>query len=582
MDLKVKPFNLNDEQERWVNETLATMSLDDKIKQLFVDIAAPVNEEITKHIVEEKKFGGIRYMNRSPKEVLDLITWNQKYSRIPLLVAANTEAGGNGACKGGTTIGFETKVAATGNSKYAYEMGRISALEAKAVGCNTLFAPIVDIHKNWRSPIIATRTWGNNHENVIKYSKEYLKAAHEVGVGCFVKHFPGDGIDERDQHLANSINPLSTSEWDKTYGKVYKEMIDAGVEGIMAGHIMLPSYEKHFNKDLNGADFMPATLSKYLLKNLLREKLGFNGVIITDASHMLGMTGRMKRSQLVPQAIASGCDMFLFYNDYQEDFGYVKDALNAGTLTKERIDEAVTRILAYKAHLNLYKNSFEPDYQALSVVGCEEHKKISDEVAQKAITLVKSNEKGVLPLSLKKYKKILLMHHDITTPFNSFISNGGGTKYYEIVKEALEKEGFDVELYTPVLEQLKNASVEETQQIMNKLYTSKSPVSSITNKYDLVIHLANVPGNGVVQRIDFALVKGGIDIPWYSHELPVIFISVNSPFHLFDVPNVQTYINCYDANQNTMTALVDKLVGKNDFTGVSPVDAFCASEDTRW
>jgi beta-N-acetylhexosaminidase len=117
---------------------------------------------------------------------------------------------------------------------------------------------------------------------------------------------------------------------------------------------------------------------------------------------------------------------------------------------------------------------------------------------------------------------------------------------------------------------------------MNKLYTSKSPVSSITNKYDLVIHLANVPGNGVVQRIDFALVKGGIDIPWYAHELPVIFISVNSPFHLFDVPNVQTYINCYDANENTINALVDKLVGKDDFTGVSPVDAFCGCEDTRW
>lgn len=582
MDLKEKPFNLNNDQERWVNETLATMSLDDKIKQLFVDMAAPVNEQITAHIVKEKKFGGIRYMNKSPKEILDLISWNQKYSNIPLLVAANTEAGGNGACKGGTTVGFETKVAATGDEKYAYEMGRISALEAKAVGCNTLFAPIVDIHHNWRSPIIATRTWGNDVNRVIKYSKEYLKAAHEVDIGCFVKHFPGDGLDERDQHLANSVNPLSTKEWDESFGKVYKEMIDSGVDGIMVGHIMLPSYEKKFNKDLHGAEFMPASLSKYLLQDLLRKQLGFNGVIITDASHMLGMTGRMKRSQLVPQAIASGCDMFLFYNDYEEDFNYVKKAIADNRLTVERIDEAVTRILAYKAHLNLYKQSFEPNYDGLSVVGCAEHKKISDEVAKKAITLVKANEANVMPLTLKKYKKILLMHHDITTPFNSFISNGGGPKYYEVVKNRLEKEGFEVELYTPVLEQLKKASVEETQAIMNKLYTSKSPVSSITNKYDLVIHLANVPGNGVVQRIDFALVKGGIDIPWYAHELPVIFISVNSPFHLFDVPNVQTYINCYDANENTINALVDKLVGKDDFTGVSPVDAFCGCEDTRW
>ena len=117
---------------------------------------------------------------------------------------------------------------------------------------------------------------------------------------------------------------------------------------------------------------------------------------------------------------------------------------------------------------------------------------------------------------------------------------------------------------------------------MGRLYTSKSAIKTFTEKYDLIIQMANIPGNGVVQRIDFALTKGSIDMPWYVHELPVIFVSVNSPFHLIDVPQVQTYINCYDANVHTMKALCKKLTGEEKFTGVSPVDAFCGSEDTKW
>ena len=324
---------------------------------------------------------------------------------------------------------------------------------------------------------------------------------------------------------------------------------------------------------------MPATLSSTLISKLLREELGFNGLVITDASHMIGMTSRMARKDIVPTSIKIGCDMFLFYNDFEEDTKYVLDAVENGTLSENRIDEAVSRILAFKAHLGLNKGY---DDLSLTNIGLEDSKKIAFEVADKAITLVKYKDKEVLPLTTKKYHKILLLHHDISNPFNSYITNKNRKKYYEIVADELIEKGFEVEIYTPVLEQLKNASEDEVRNIMSKLYTSKSPVSSITDKYDLIIHMANVPGNGVVQRIDFALTKGAIDIPWYVHELPVLFISVNSPFHLFDVPQIRTYINCYDAKDYTMKYLVDKLVGESEFKGVSPVDAFCGCEDTKW
>lgn len=580
MNLEEKPFYLNKEQIAYVDNTLAHMSLDDKIKQIFIDMAAPVNEQMIKNIVQTKKFGGIRYMNQDSKKLKELIGNYQKYSDIKLIVAANTEAGGNGACSDGTYIGQEIKIAATNDKKYAYELGRISAIEAKAIGCNTLFAPIVDINRNCRNPIVASRTFGSDPKIVSEYAKEYLRAAHENKVACVCKHFPGDGIDERDQHLTNSLNSLTKEEWDQSFGYVYKEMIEAGCEGIMAGHILLPSYEKYFNPNLKDNEYMPATLSPYLLKNLLREQLGFNGLIITDASHMVALTSKMKRSKLIARAIKSGCDMFLFYNDFEEDFNYVKESILNNELTIERLDEAVRRILAFKAHLNLDKPISEEDN--LNLIGLDEYKAIQREVSRKAITLVKSIEANVLPISPNKYKKILVVHHDISNPFNSYITNKNSLKYYELFSNNLKERGFEVEIYTPVLEQLKNASSDEVREIMGKLYTSKSAIKSLTDKYDLVIHLANVPGNGVVQRLDFALTKGAIDIPWYVNELPVIFISVNCPFHLMDVAQVKTYINCYDTMDHTVDELVKKLVGEDEFMGVSRVNCFGSSEDTKW
>lgn len=578
MDLKSTPFYLGDDDIKWVEDTLSGMSTDDKIKQLFVDMAAPVSAETIGYIVKERKIGGIRYMNKPKEAVRENILAYQNASEIPLIVAANTDNGGNGAFIGGTEIGSPTKIAATNDERYAYELGKVCSIEARSVGCNTLFNPICDIHMNFRNPIIATRTYGNDAKMVARFSKAFLKGAHENHVACFCKHFPGDGVDERDQHLANSVNSLSVEEWDKTFGHVYKELIDAGVEGVMVGHIMLPAYERMIDPSLKGRPCMPATLSEHLLKDLLREKLGFNGVTITDASHMLGLTGRMAREDLVPMSIACGCDMFLFYNEYEEDFQFVKKALEKGGLTYERLDEAVTRVLALKAHLGLHKGMEETSFD---VIGKSEYRDVSDEIAKKGITLVKNNQSGVFPITKDRYKKILIVPHNSQNPFNLF-TGGKSSKYYDIVKQELEKNEFEVEVYTPALEKMSRASDEEVKEIMNKLYTSKSSIASLKEKYDLVIQMANIPGNSVVQRIDFALTKGSIDIPWYVYEVPVIFVSVNCPFHLIDVPQVQTYINCYDGNENTMKALVEKLVGNDAFMGVSPVDAFCGIEDTRW
>lgn len=587
VDLKAKPYYLDDEEIKWVKDTIDSMTIEEKIGQLFVNMGSSRTEEYLTDVVTKYKFGAVRYNPGTAKEVYDQNRILQKVSKIPMLIAANTEAGGNGACTDGTEIGLEVKVGATNDAKYAYEMGRVSGIEAAAVGCNWSFAPIVDINRNWRNPIISNRTFGDDPDRVLEFSKAYMKGFMESNMVCAMKHFPGDGIDERDQHLSNSVNTYSCEEWDETFGKVYKGMIDAGVHTVMAGHIMMPAYQKFFNPSMKDEETMPATLCKELITDLLRGKLGFNGMVVTDASHMVGLTAMMKRSDILPNAIAAGCDMFLFFNDPDEDFEYMMNGYKNGVITEERLQDALERILGVKAYLGLHKKTAEeitPPEEGLSVIGSQEFKDIAREVSDKAITLVKNIGDSPLPLSPEKHKRILLVPQEKESAF-ALMAGGAGKKesYIDYLKKKLEAEGFEVTIYESAIDKIAKLPKEEVGQAMKNMYAGKAPITNITDNYDLIIQVAYVDSLcATVQRIEWKLSKGTPDMPWYVHELPTIFISLCCPFHLADVPQVKTYINAYDKNEHTLDALVEKLVGRSEFKGIDPVDSFCGLPDTRW
>ncbi|HEG4229836.1 TPA: beta-hexosaminidase, partial [Enterococcus faecium] len=383
VDLRKKPYHLDEDAISWIEETIDAMTLEEKIGQLFVNMGSSRDKNYLSSMVNQYHIGAVRYNPGTADEVYDQNYILQTESKIPLLIAANTEAGGNGACTDGTEVGVEVKIGATNDAKYAYELGRVSGIEASAIGCNWSFAPIVDINRNWRNPIISSRSFGQSPDKVLELSLAYMKGIQESGILPAAKHFPGDGIDERDQHLSFSINSLSTEEWDNSFGKVYSGLIEAGLPSIMAGHIHMPAYSKHFNLDLKDEDLLPATLSKELITDLLRGKLGFNGLVVTDASHMLGMTGAMKRSELLPTSIAAGCDLFLFFNDPDEDFNYMMEGYYKGIISEERLRDALRRILGLKAKLGLHKKEKNkillPKQEAMEKIGLIENKSIFKE-----------------------------------------------------------------------------------------------------------------------------------------------------------------------------------------------------------
>lgn len=585
VDLRAKPYYLSDEDIKWVESTIASMSDEEKVGQLFFQLTAGISEEYLKELMEKYHLGGCRYNNMPSNMVQNQNATLQKYAKVPIFIACNTEQGGNGACADGTYIASGIKIGATGKNEHAFNLGKYSNEEAAALGCNMAFAPVCDIHYNWENTEIVARAFGNDHERVAEMSKAYLEGAHTIdGFACAAKHFPGNGQDFRDAHISNNLNSFTEKEWMETYGLVYKTLIDADLDAIMGGHIMMREYMREIRPDIKDEELLPATLCPEIMTGLLRDKLGFNGMVVTDASHMVGMTDRMTRKEMLPAAINAGCDMFLFFNDPDEDFATMLNAYKDGIISEERMNEALSRILGLKAHMKLHKKeSLVPSSPANEAMGKEEYKNAAKEISNDSITLVKYKDEGVLPITPEKYKRIMIVYiKGAPGPLDDLIKlvMGGAQQKNpaEELRDKLIEKGFDAFIFEGPGEKMKKQIAAGEKPNINLYFAGKNAIADFVAGQDLVITLCDV-ANG---RPSFGFSKGGGEIPWYVFELPVVAVSVNAPTMLADIPQVRTYINAYDSKPHTLDALVDKLLeGPEAFTGKDPIDSFCGLWDAK-
>ncbi|MCQ2413067.1 MAG: hypothetical protein MJ057_08975, partial [Sphaerochaetaceae bacterium] len=316
---------------------------------------------------------------------------------------------------------------------------------------------------------------------------------------------------------------------------------------IMAGHIMQPAWTRFLNPGIKDEDIMPGSLSKELLQGLLRERLGFNGVVTTDSTLMVGFNSRLPRRLAVPSCIEAGADMFLFARDIEEDFAYMKEGYLSGILSKQRLNDALHRILGMKAALGLTDGNVHCDVkQALNLM--KEHKAelLLERTARASITLVK-DKGGVLPVSVVKNRRVLMY---------GLAHSEDDRKPVLVLADKLRKKGFEVDMFEPDL--------------------SCNPVG----RYDLVFFCAHVPvrSNQTVARFSWQA-PVAYSTPVFSHEVPTLFVSLGNPYHLLDAPMVGTYINCYQSEDEVLDVLVEKMLGESPFEGVSPVDAFCGKWD---
>ena len=578
VNLKAKPFFLTDDQIRWVEESIANMTLDEKLGQLFVILQARpgFGENQIEALLAQSHMGGLRWQNGGGKaDIYRQLAAFQKHSKLPLLIAANCDDGGNGAAPEGTFVATAAECGAGAGTENAYHVGLVAGREASAVGANWMFNPVVDVYKNWRNTIVNTRSFGSDPDKVIANARAYIRGVKDVNpnMACTIKHFPGDGVEELDQHLVMGVNSLSVEDWEASFGKVYRTLINDGAEAVMVGHIALPAMSRKLRPGIQDKDILPATLAPELITDLLREELGFNGIVITDASHMVGMTAMARRRDAVPGAIIAGCDMFLFANDIDEDISFLRAAYERGDLTETRLSDALHRILGLKARLHLNERRM-PAESALDCIGCAEHRACTAAAADSCITLVKDT-RGNLPVDPQAKKRVFLVYVGSTPTTKGY--KGDPTK--QVVIEELERAGFEVD----VCPNFHALEIENGVSPMNFVrMLAHSPRADFVKNHDWALIVLNVKGyaqeNNV--RVRWSC-NHSLELPWYNEEVPTVAMSLNYTNHLIDMPQVHTFINAYAPNRTHIRAAIEKITGRSAFRGTADDSVFCGRWDTR-
>ena len=576
VDLSARPFFLDADAVRWVHETVASLTLEEKVGQLFINLNVSFDERYLDGVIDRYHVGGMRYRGDQSAAIQQHIRYAQSRSKVPLLVASNPEMGGFGSCDDGTLVCTHLQAGSHPDASIAHRMGQVAGREISALGCNWAFAPIVDIHRNWRNTVVATRSFGDDADLVIDRATQFFDGISESPVVCAIKHFPGDGVDERDQHVVTSYNTLSAAEWNETYGRVYRALIDHGAQSIMVGHIGAPELSRALRPGIRDEEILPATLAPELLQDLLRGELGFNGVLVSDASAMAGLTSVLPRRELVPAVIASGCDMFLFMRDADEDFAYMLDGVRSGVITVERLQEALERILGLKASLGLHglrPDELVPPIDALSVIGSSEHHAIAAEIADQTVTLVKDTQRN-LPLTPATHPRIRLYGVSAAADF----TGSDQRAHLEIVREELERAGFEVHVFRDAATR---AAAGEDGVYPHTVMKDEAN-AQYAEKYDAAILVANVTGfaQEASLRIRWSTSLAA-EIPWYATEVPTIFISTSLPNHLIDVAMVKTVIHAHAPTRETIRATVEKIQGLSPFRGTFNENVWCGTFGTR-
>ncbi|HTM78334.1 MAG TPA: glycoside hydrolase family 3 N-terminal domain-containing protein, partial [Devosia sp.] len=474
-------------------------------------------------------------------------------SATPPLISADLE-GSRMSLPFGTSVPNPLALAAVDDLEATTAISTIMAREANCVGLNWSFTPVIDINAAFKSAIVGTRSYGSDVGRIERHALAQIAAFQTNGVAATVKHWPGEGFDERDQHLVTTVNPLSFAEWDEKFGRLYRAAINAGVMAVMAGHIAFPAYVRQLDPEAGNEAFRPASISAVLNQKLLREKLGFNGLIVSDATAMAGLGDWGPRDVTLPEVVANGCDVILFSDNPDADLMLLVSAIADGRLTQERVDEAVTRILGLKAALGLHKGQRQPALGAARAVLDDPASAVTARsVTQRAPTLVKDIQ-NLLPLNVHKHRRVLVFSSGIVLPL------APGPLELSL-PERLAKEGFAVTRFTPGM--------------------SVNP-----KDFDLVLYLF---------ADETLLTRSSIFLDWmkltgtlfgamhrYWHDLPVLMLSFGYPYYLHDAPRVKTYVNAYGSSEPLQAAVIEALLGRAEFAGNSPVDAFCGSEQARY
>lgn len=549
--LRRAPFHLDDAALGWVTATLARLTPEEKVGQLFNFLVMGDDPDLDK--LHALKPGGItRAFGRDLETEVRLMERLHAGSSLPLLVSADLE-GSLMSLAFGTEVPNPLALAAIDDVEITRDMSRLLAEEASALGVNWSFTPVLDINAAFRSPIVATRGFGSDPDRIARHALAAIEGFQSAGLAATAKHWPGEGHDDRDQHLVTTAIPLGVEEWEATHGRLYRAAIAAGVKSVMSAHIAFPAYVRQQETGAGLEAYRPASVSRRLNMDLLRERLGFNGLIVSDATPMAGFGAFGKRSDMLPEVIENGCDVILFSSHPAEDVQVIRAAVANGRISAGRLNDALLRILGLKASLGLHNRTGTPFRTAADRLRRPEAVARAKAAVERAPTLVK-DVNGLLPLSPARHRRVLLVSGGIVMPF---VPHPLPLAFGQMLRAA----GFDVTEHRP------GAEIDPAA-------------------HDLVLFA--IAEETLLTRgrifLDWNRLLGGFEPAMQRiwHDVPTALVSFGYPYLLYDAPRMPCVINAYTALPSMQQAVVDGLVGKIRFNRTSPVDPFCGLEDARW
>ena len=426
-------------QEKWVDSILSSMTIDEKIGQLFMIQAYSnldsVHENEIKEMIQKYHVGNLIFMQGTPIKQVELTNKYQSFSKVPLMIGFDGEWGLDMRLKNSYRFPWNMSLGAIQDNSLIHKFGEHIGNHARRIGIHVNFAPVVDINTNPLNPIIGNRSFGENKINVTQKAIAFSKGMQSMGVLANAKHFPGHGDTASDSHLKLPVLNFNRQRLDSVELYPYKRVFDAGMASVMTAHLSIPVLEPNPK--------LPTSLSSNVVTDLLKYKLGFLGLIFTDGLNMKGAANYSSSSEINLAAILAGNDILLIPHDIPETINLFKTSIQTGVLSYERIDESVRKILLakYKVGLHTYKPiellNLEKD------INTPEDEVLHRELVKNSMTLIK-NKKKLLPISdLKKLHKIAYValgeaSHD---PFFKELQ-----KYSEIFK--VEKDNLNEIIYT--------------------------------------------------------------------------------------------------------------------------------------
>lgn len=528
----------------WADEQLAALTLEQKVSQLFSVrgnslYTSEDDSQFTKLVdfVDRFEVGGITFFQGEPFEQATLANALQRRARVPLLISQDMEWGAGMRVEHTTTFPRTMALGATRDPDLAYMAGYVTAIEARALGTHQVFAPVADVNNNPFNPIINVRSFGEKPDLVAELASAFARGVQDGGAISTAKHFPGHGDTETDSHAALPILPFGMDRLEAVELIPFRRLINQGIMSVMTGHLAFPRVEPDST--------VPATLSPRVTTTILREQLGFNGLIVTDALDMAGVTANFSTGDTAVRAFKAGADMLLLSEDPYAARAAILRAVEAGDISEQRINSSVRRILRAKAWVGLSRSAATDLQDIRRRVSTSAHRAVSETIARRSLTLLR-NSNGLLPL--ENVERILVVT----------LSDAADPAAGQYFASELQRHAGRAKVDTYLLDDRSNPD-------------EYAAVLDSAASYDVVVVPAYVFVRSWSGRINLAQKNLDFLNALRAAGSPVALISFGNPYIVIGIDQPDAYVAAYGASEASQRAAAEALFGRSGFQGRLPI-----------